>query len=355
PNPNPRNLPPHLYMRHVLVNGVLPPACVTGIVGISLTLVILGHKHMSTSTNTYLIGLATADLLFLVLVSLRLWGGLLSPSDLDTWEMFTAYSEIFLRMFNLASVWVTVMLAVERFIAICVPYKAMDMCTIYRARCIVGGIYAASFVCQSPHFAKYRVVASVNFFNETEYSLHQTFLSGEKLFRIIYAWVLEGLIGVIVPFILILVLNSRLMYEIHKSTRYLKRQIGVHTRTSFDITSEQMKITMMLIAMCVVFLICQAPYIVYNYLQSFKTPHGPRGRHHLTIMAISVLLAALKSAINFVLYCWFSEKFWTTFKTIMCLRCTRFLRGSRGTSGAVAGLPPPPYSTSSTSGLQSRS
>lgn len=31
-------------------------------------------------------------------------------------------------------------------------------------------------------------------------------------------------------------------------------------------------------------------------------------------------LLALKSSCNFILYCWFSEKFWTTFKRIFCLR-----------------------------------
>ncbi|XP_029653079.1 sex peptide receptor-like [Octopus sinensis] len=308
--------------RHVLVEGVLPPACICGIVGIIITLIILSHKHMATSTNTYLIGLAAADLMFLIIVSLRLWGVMVSHSDLNTWEIFTAYSEIFLRMFNLISVWMIVMLAVERFIAICIPYKAMDMCTVNRSRCIVVFIYIAAFVCQSLHFAKYKIVASHTEFNESEYTLHHTQLSGDVLFTIIYGWVFEGLIGVIIPFVLILVLNSRLIYEIHKSTQYLKRQIGANTRTSFDISSEQMKITTMLIAMCVVFLICQAPYVLYNYVISIHAGSF-RGQHHLLIMAVSILLAAMKSTINFVLYCWFSEKFWTTFKSLLCFRCAK--------------------------------
>ncbi|XP_014787772.1 sex peptide receptor-related protein 2 [Octopus bimaculoides] len=329
-----------INMRHVLVEVVLPSACICGIVGIITTLIILSHKHMATSTNTYLTGLAAADLMFLIIVSLRLWGVMVSHSDLNTWEIFTAYSEIFLRMFNLVSVWMTVMLAVERFIAICIPYKAMDMCTIYRSRCIVVFIYIAAFVCQSPHFAKYKIVTSHNEFNETEYTLHQTLLSGEILFTIIYGWVLEGLSGVIVPFVLILVLNSRLIYEIHKSTQYLKRQIGANTRTSFDISSEQMKITTMLIAMCVVFLICQAPYVLYNYLISIQAG-SLRSRNHLLIMAISILLAALKSSINFVLYCWFSERFWTTFKTIMCFRCARLQKLTRNQTNGVPKITPP--------------
>lgn len=35
---------------------------------------------------------------------------------------------------------------------------------------------------------------------------------------------------------------------------------------------------------------------------------------------ITQILLAIKSACNFILYCWFSEKFWNTFKRIFCLR-----------------------------------
>lgn len=307
-------------MREILIDIILPPACICGIIGLIFTLIILSHKHMATSTNTYLIGLAVADLLFLLIVSMRLWGVMVSQNDLNTWEMFTAYSETFLRMFNLVSVWMIVILAVERFIAICMPFKVSGMCTICRSRCIVVIVYVAGFLIQSPLFAKYKIVASRNEFNETEYSLHHTALSEEILFTIIYGWVLEGLIGVIIPFVLILVLNSRLIYAIHQSTKYLKRRIGINTRASYDISSEQLKITTMLIAMCVAFLACQAPYVVYNYLVSIQ-PRSLRGKYHLSIMAFSILLAAVKSSVNFILYCWFSERFWSTFKSIVCLRC----------------------------------
>ncbi|CAE1318079.1 unnamed protein product [Acanthosepion pharaonis] len=252
-----------------------------------LLLIILSRKHMSTSTNNYLIGLATADLIFLTIMSLRLWGIMVSEYHINTWLIFIAYSEIFLKMFNLTSVWITVVLAMERFIAICYPYRAMLMCTVRRARWIVLSIYVASFLCQLPQFLKYKIVSSTNEFNQISYNLHMTSVSNNKLYMIIYAWVLEGLLGVILPFLLILGLNTRLIYEIHKSTKYLQRQIGATCRASCAITSEQLKITTMLIGMCVVFLVCQAPYVVYNYLMSVK----------LTI-----------------------EKFWITFKRIFCLR-----------------------------------
>lgn len=304
----------------ILTDVVLPAACICGIIGIIVTVIILSRKHMSTSTNNYLIGLATADLIFLTIMSLRLWGIMVSEYHINTWLIFIAYSEIFLKMFNLASVWITVVLAMERFIAICYPYKAMLMCTVRRARWIVLSIYVASFLCQLPQFLKYKIVSSTNEFNQISYNLHMTSVSNNKLYMIIYAWVLEGLLGVIIPFLLILGLNTRLIYEIHKSTKYLQRQIGATCRASCAITSEQLKITTMLIGMCVVFLVCQAPYVVYNYLMSVKLTMFQGSRFYLVFMSISVLLAALKSAVNFILYCWFSEKFWITFKRIFCLR-----------------------------------
>ena len=35
---------------------------------------------------------------------------------------------------------------------------------------------------------------------------------------------------------------------------------------------------------------------------------------------LALIVLAMKSACNFILYCWFSEKFLTTFKQIFCLR-----------------------------------
>lgn len=49
-----------------------PTICCCGIVGITLTMIVLSRKTMCTSTNCYLTALAVADLLFLLILSARI-------------------------------------------------------------------------------------------------------------------------------------------------------------------------------------------------------------------------------------------------------------------------------------------
>lgn len=51
---------------------VLPLICMFGIVGIVLTVIVLSQKNMTTSTNSYLLALSIADLLFLIML-LTVW------------------------------------------------------------------------------------------------------------------------------------------------------------------------------------------------------------------------------------------------------------------------------------------
>ena len=93
------------YIIHSIVT---PTICVFGILGIILTVIVLSHKSMSTSTNCYLTGLAIADLLFLVL-----FASILGVSHV-TFEhpgyyasnIYMSYASIFLNIFLLVSIWV---------------------------------------------------------------------------------------------------------------------------------------------------------------------------------------------------------------------------------------------------------
>ena len=51
---------------------VLPIICARGILGIILTVIVLSRKNMFTSTNCFLMALAIADLLFLLLFATTL-------------------------------------------------------------------------------------------------------------------------------------------------------------------------------------------------------------------------------------------------------------------------------------------
>ncbi|XP_063447601.1 sex peptide receptor-related protein 2-like [Mytilus trossulus] len=311
----------------IFINIFLPILCVSGIVGIILTVIVLSRKNMCTSTNTYLMSLAVADLGFLCLVGCRSLDRHLSGKALYSFYAFYEYAQIFIHTFLLSSVWLTVMLAVERYIAICHPLKAISICTVKRSRIIILLIFVVSFYCRVPNFFELKL-ETFYLCGEPVRQVVLTPLALNTTYKIIYAWIIDCAICAIIPFLFLVYLNIRLVLEIRKSTKYLRYHIGINSNMQNIVAHEQLKITMMLVSVIVAFFICQAPYVIYiAYVNihkfSFDNFSNDKRKTFEIIMCITLFLLAVKSAFNFILYCWFSEKFWNTFKRVFCVRyCT---------------------------------
>ena len=54
------------------------------------------------------------------------------------------------QLFHNASIWLTLVLAVQRYIYICQASRARHLCTIPRARKMVAGVLVAAFLHMSP-------------------------------------------------------------------------------------------------------------------------------------------------------------------------------------------------------------
>ena len=299
---------------------VLPIICAFGILGIILTVIVLGRKNMCTSTNCYLMALAIADLLFLLLLATILADNQLVPHTKPyfSFMIYTTYASIFMQVFLLASIWLTVMLAIERYIAICQPFLAARMCSVKRARLFIIIIFILTFACRTANFWEHKVVIVVDpSTNSSLAYIESTDLSFNEHYMTIYPWVVDGIITSIVPFLSLLVLNARLIWEVRKSTQYIQRNLMVGQGAGTAIQREELQITIMLISVIIVFFVCQAPYVIYTAIASINK-YTTISSTFMVFRYVTMLLLTLKSAINFILYCWFSEKFWTTLKKIFC-------------------------------------
>ena len=314
-------------------NIVLPIICVCGILGIIFTVVVLSRKSMCTSTNCYLMALAIADLIFLLLFASRMIEKHLEEDSQDHmhFRIYGAYASIFMNVFLLTSVWITVILALERYIAICRPFLAAKVCTVNRARVFVVLIFIFAFICRVANFWEHKLESGYDpVLNKSQTYLGHTHFSFDPHYMTVYPWVIDVTIGSIIPFVLLLVLNLTLIMEVRKSTRYVQRNMMVASRSSNSIQREEIQITIMLISVVIVFFVCQVPYVVYMAIMSV-TKYKPLAINLGPFRHIAILLLALKSAINFLLYCWFSEKFWATFKRTFCVgRCAGFSKGANG-------------------------
>lgn len=309
----------------VIAHIILPIICACGILGIILTIIVLSHKNMCTSTNCYLMALAIADLLFLVLLIPRLAENQLEADTQSyyTYQIYAAYSADIGNMCLLASIWVTVMLALERYIAVCKPFLAAKLCSVSRARMFIVSIFVTAVLVRVVNFWQYKVHyysngnVSVHFLKHTEFSYHQ--------FWHIYALLVDVFLASVIPFVILLVTNILLIQAVRRSTRYLQRNQLAAPKSTSAVQREELQITIMLISVIIVFFICQAPYVIYVAIASMNKNNMMTSGFFL-FKDITMLLLTLKSAVNFILYCWFSERFRATLKRTFCTQfCLKVL------------------------------
>jgi len=301
---------------------------ILAILGIILTIIVLSRKHMCTSTNCYLISLAVADLGFLVVLSTK-WLET-EVTDYLTFDLYYRYAQIFIDTFLMASVWVTVMLAIERYIAICHSLRASAICTVKRARYLNCAVFMFAFACRIPNFFEYSTKTGWDGCVERQY-IDVTPLGRNVNYKIIYAWVFDCVLCAVVPFLALLYLNMRLVLEIRKSTHYLLDTLGADANLHNVLGREQRRVTLMLISIVIVFFICQAPYVSVMAFRSVVVRYSEKGVTNIVsiVSEITIFLLTLKSALNFILYCWFSEQFWDTFKKELCRKICIFLKRNR--------------------------
>ena len=309
----------------VIARVVVPIICAFGIVGIIVTVIVLSRKNMCTSTNCYLMALSITDLLFLILFASILAEDRFTAHTQPYYfySMYITYAIYLIHVFLIASIWLTVMLAVERYIAICQPFLATKMCTVVKARVIVVLIYFCALCCRIPNLWENRIVTVFDHStNNTIYYMESTEFAENIYYVTVYPWIVDVVLSSVIPFVLLLVLNVRLIWEVRKSTRYLQRNMmmsGGASGTGSNVAQrEELQITVMLISVVIVFFVCQGPYVIYTAIRSTNMAFVSHAL--LLLRYVTILLLALKSAINFLLYCWFSEKFRATLRHVFCSR-----------------------------------
>ncbi|XP_076469658.1 neuromedin-U receptor 1-like [Babylonia areolata] len=304
---------------------VKPIVYTLGIVGILLTVVVLSKKTMCTSTNSYLTALAAADLMVLVILAVNIVTEHVmscSREHEDGVFAFFHITTIFLNIALFASVWITVVLAVERYIAICHPMQAMSICTTKRARIMIGLIFLAGCVVRAPNLLDMEMVDRLIVDPHRNTTVTKRVLEWRQdvYNNALYSMLVAGLLAGLLPLLALAILNIRLVVEIRKSTRYLRVHLAANSRIHSIISHEETKITLMLIFIIFAFFVCQCPYMVFTAIVAFNNYYMHLVPHVQLVHDIALIVLAGKSACNFILYCWFSEKFWNTFKQIFCLR-----------------------------------
>ncbi|CAG5116165.1 unnamed protein product [Candidula unifasciata] len=304
-----------LFLTRFIVQKLCVPLIVfVGIIGNSMSLVVLTRKCMKSSTNSYLTALALFDLLYLVFSFTLSLNHYQFFSKSFSYVHWFPVARVFTDMFANVSVILTVTFTVERYIGVCHPMKGRIICTSQRAKYITAIVSTLAILCTVPEFWEMEVVAVY------------TNLAGRPSYEIGYYWFLVSMFTLL-PLILLCVFNGVLIRTVVKAAQ-LRREMTLIAPVRYigrNHSGEQQKITKMLITVVLAFIVCQLPGALLLLVKTYDAWAGVQlsieKKTHLKIAGnITNLLIQANASINFILYSAISTKFRRVFYHIMCRR-----------------------------------
>ena len=225
--------------RVILFHVILPVILIFGIVGNILNLLILTRKQlkrtmdrMEKSVHVGLVALAASDLLFCIL----------SFPKSVTQEVFTVtedrktpllhyqvYYEPFLNTFIMSSTWLTVTMALGRYVAICHPLHARWLVDMRATKIIISGVFVLSILFNLPGFWRYYIIVEQCATHCKCYSIAVGSLYTNATFKYGYgvAW---ALIGCIIPVVILAFCNVCLIRALQQSRRMRRLFRANHTQ-----------------------------------------------------------------------------------------------------------------------------
>ena len=144
------------YDNAQFVTGLIcyPIICILGLIGNIIIVVVFAQKSMATSTNVYLSALAISDIIKLINDVLYFLTVLLVKSDPPSgnkmYGFLYPYAHFIFNMSVCVSSWLTVSVAVERYILVCQPVGAKGLTTIPRTTVIFTGRVCVNVGCRHP-------------------------------------------------------------------------------------------------------------------------------------------------------------------------------------------------------------
>lgn len=294
------------YVFNVIMGIWIPGMiCTVGIIGNTLALIVLTKDNRCPSLYS-MRGLAASDLTLLVFAMLQQviplqchWS-----NSVSTFCRHQGYIRLYtwpiICMAQLMTIWMTILISFERYVAICHPLKAMRLRTLSRVRFIMFTIVVISVILNIPKFFEFDVkrelIAEQNL---TQVVLDfDTYLRNNKTYRYFYNTAFHCLVVYAFPLPTLCFLNFKLVRKLHR----LK-----HQWENLNILQQkELKATILPLCIVIIFFICSTQSLIAFVLDAiYINIPGWLSVYTATVNIIVVL----NSAINFLLMYIFGRKF----------------------------------------------
>ncbi|XP_052751320.1 FMRFamide receptor-like [Galleria mellonella] len=297
-----------------VVHGVLLNAIgAGGLLGNGLSALVLSRPQMRSSVNCLLVGLAACDTV-LILTSILLFGltaiypytGRLRYYYYHVCPHITPYAYPIANAAQTMSVYLTLIVTVERWVAVCHPFRAKALCTSSRARWYVLGTAAFALAYNAPKFFEAEVYTSIDD-GELIYCVKPDWEFRTEAYVAIYIHWMYLIVMYIIPFSALAALNACIVRQVRRAqaerarlSRVQRREIGLAT---------------MLLVVVLVFFLCNLLPLVTNSFELFLENQLEKLD---PLVKTSNLMVTINSSVNFLIYVIFGEKFQRVFLKMFC-------------------------------------
>ncbi|CAC5422572.1 unnamed protein product [Mytilus coruscus] len=305
--------------------------CIFGIILNAANIVVLTRKNMMTSINVILTWLAVVDNLKMTDYLIFAIGFyVMKDPDLALMNTYNIHKGKYLEFHasfaivcHNIGVWLTVSLAIFRFLYIWFPGRGKLFCTVTRAKITVALIYVTiAIICIPNYYTNFLDKKTPKHLNSSNVTCHAKYtvnMIDQKDPVFIANTYIQAIFTKLVPCVLLTVLTFLLIYAMHQA--YQKRKVLLSQGHDQDARRhhEHNRTTGMLLAVVILFLLVELPFgiltlmIVFSPAEWMTKVYDNLGEFH-------ELLALFNNAVNFLLYCSMSKQFRKTFISIFC-RC----------------------------------
>lgn len=308
--------------------------CVFGIIANTANIVVLTRKNMIISiTNLILLWLAVMDILKMldyVPFAMR-WYIFVEenhpPGSHGTrsyaWMCFLLFHASFSIFCHTIAIWLTIALAIFRFLYIWFPTNVHKWCSRYRAKLVILVVFICVFIALIPNF----IMNSYKYAYENRTIDNETYRDYQYVYDmrngIIHDvnFYIQAVLIKLVPCAALTILTFLLIYAMHKAYKKRMALKSEGREEDADRHHEHNRTTGMLLAVVVLFLITELPQGMLTLLMIFIKEL--QQEFYNKIGDVLDILALCNNAINFVLYCSMSKQFRDTFVRIFCRCCPK--------------------------------
>ncbi|CAF1242368.1 unnamed protein product, partial [Didymodactylos carnosus] len=318
---------------NVIIQGAIAPLIIIiSTILNSLIAVVLLQRQLRSPTNILLLAIALYD----TLTGLFPFPALLYVYTFKHCDDYPPFNycwfhrinhDILPFIFHTCSIWITVALAIQRYIYVCHSEKAKQYCTLIMALKAIVCINLFALILTIPMFlegtftpkeVKSKIVLNKIFqacvaIEHSQDDKYKVFFSSYSLFR--------ALIVNVGPCTVLVIFNAILIMRMKKAKQH--REKLIRRRSHEARTQEQTNVTLMLIIVVTLFLLVEIPnaiQIILSAILGFVPISDDNSIQNRLALAAQILnfCVLLSYPINFFIYCRMSRAFREAFKKLLC-------------------------------------